>query len=515
MKKRIGLSSLLVGLVLSVCAQTDSIRITSIEVIRRHNYWLAGENPVALSYNSFRNFSIATAGYEHTGGNFGVVTDPAAVHLYSAGSESFRQLGAVSLYGKLDYTQSHLRDISWNGMTGSDWQAVNLCDSVAGNQRSEQYRLAGALSVPLHARWVVGGGFGFKARLTAKDTDPRHKNQWMELLLTPGIGYRHEKFRLGASLRYKKSKEEVDYRNVGTHITYPFFVAYPLDFTQTIPQGEALTWYYSAKEVGGGLQLDLTTGALQLFQQISAGVMGQEVLSNRILNRSEGETDVWRAAYTGKLGWGRRPYRHEISLQAGFREAKSYDNLQRQGSNGFWDSYGRVARSEYRVADCGLTYGFYRQRDAWNQLYSVLVGVGYEQEERVVLFYPLVYSQPVRRFTLHVTVARQWVLPGGVLDLSVGGGCGVGGGTLLKEKTQDGQTAPQIPLWQNHELLQQAFAYQTAFRWNLTPSVRYTRFIPASPLAWFIGLSGQYERSDQSMEAPGKSHVSGSLGLIF
>lgn len=515
MKKRTGLYCLSVCLSVSALAQTDSLRIPSMEAVRRQNYWLEGENPVALSFNDFRSFSVAEAGYRRTDGNLGKVTEPVTMNVYSIGSESFQKLGTVSLFGKLGYTQTRKQEMNWNGMTGSHWQAVNLSDSIAGNQRAEQYQLASAFAVPLHSHWLMGAGIDYQVQLTAKDTDPRNKNQWMELQLTPGVVYQYAKYKLGASFLYKKSKEEVNYRNVGTHVTYPYFAAYPLGFFLTIPRGEESTWYYSSKEMGGALQLDFTTGTLQLFQQVSAGVINQDIVSNRILNRGEGETDVWHADYTGKLGWFRRQSKHEISLLAGFRQAKSYDNLQRQDMNGFWESYGRIARSEHQVANCALTYGFYRQRDVWNNHFSVLAGVRYHQEESMLLFYPIAYSQPIHRFAIHATVTRQWVLAGGLLDLSVGGEYGTGGGVLQKEKSLSGQAAPDIPFWQNRELLQQLFVYETAARWNLETSACYTRFIPSSQLAWVARVSGRYEQGGKSLPDENKCCISASVGLLF
>lgn len=515
MKKRAGLGCLSFLLSVSVFAQTDSLRIPSVEAIYRQNFWLAGENPVALSFNGFRSFSIAEAGYIRTDGNFGKVTDPATTNAYSIGSESYQTLGNVSLYGKLEYRQTCKQDMNWNGMTGSDWQVVNLCDSIAGNQRAEQYRLASAFSVPLGLRWLVGGALDYQVQLTAKDTDPRNKNQWMELQLTPGVGYRYGKYKLGASFLYKRNKEEVDYIHVGSHAIYPVFAAYPLGFIKTIPRGEGTAWYYSGEEFGSALQLDFRTASLQLFQQVGAGMGSQSIVSNRALNRSEGEADTWRVAYMGKLQWLRLQKRHEITLHAGFRQAKGYDNLQRQDATGFWQSYGRTARSEHRVADYALIYCFYKERDAWNNYFSVLAGVKYHQEESRFLLYPAAYSQPIHRFTLYMEMTRQWLLPSAQIDLSVRGEYGTGGGVLQKEKPLGNQPAPDIPFWQNTELIRLNFSYGTAVRWSLSPSVRYTRFIRNTPLACFIHISGQYDHADNTLSDQNKSNLLASLGLIF
>lgn len=515
MRKRIGLCCLPIFLSVSGLAQTDSLRIPSMEAVYRRNYWLEAENPVALSFNGFRSFSVAEAGYSRTAGDLRKVTDPLSVNAYSVFSESFQTLGVVSLYGKLGYAQVQKQEMRWNGMTRPHWQAVNLCDSVAGNQTFEQYRLDGAFSLPVHPRWWVGASFDYEVQLTAKNIDPRNKNQWMEWQLTPGVAYQYGKLKIGASVLYVNSKEEVDYRHVGTHASYPVFAAYPLCFLKTIPRGESSTWYYAGQEIGGALQLDFRTGNRQLFQQVRAGSVRQSIESNRILNRREGETDIWHVAYTAKQQWQLRQTEHKITLRASFEQVRNFDNLQSQDAAGTWQPHGRVDRSKRHVADCDLTYGFYRLRDSWNNRFSILSGITYRKEESALLFYPVEYSQPIHRFALHVTATRQWVLPGAQLDISFGGQYGDGGGSVLNEIRQNGQDSPDIPLWQNRELLQQLFDYETATRWKLSASVGYTRFTTSAPLAWFIRLSGEYEHADKSLFYADKPVINIQVGLLF
>lgn len=69
----------------------------------------------------------------------------------------------------------------------------------------------------------------YKVQMTAKDTDPRNKNEWSEWILMPGVGYRLGNHTLGLSLMYADKKETVDYRNMGTHAVYPFFCGIPLE----------------------------------------------------------------------------------------------------------------------------------------------------------------------------------------------------------------------------------------------------------------------------------------------
>ena len=289
MRSREILFGLFLSLSMTVSAQTDTLSIPSTEEVYRQNYWLTGTNPVGLSFNRFRSFSVAEASYSHHKGNFGNVSIPASADIYSVYSESFQTVDKVSIYGKIGYTQFQNRQQNWNGMTGDYWQAVNLCDSISGKQRSEEYQLAGGFSLPVHPRWLLGAKADYRVQLTAKDTDPRNKNQWMEWRLTPGVGYLYGNLHLGASLLYVRRKETVNYQNMGSHTTYPVLVAYPLGFFKTLSWGENVNWYYSGQEVGGALQLHFNRGSFQLYQDISGSAAWQTVESDRIKNKKEGK----------------------------------------------------------------------------------------------------------------------------------------------------------------------------------------------------------------------------------
>ena len=213
-----------------IYAQSDSLHIYSMQEVYQQNNWLTGANPVGMSFNRFRSFSVAEVGYRFEDGNFGNVSLPASSNKYAVFGESYQTIGNVSLYGKIGYLNNRKQEVNWNGMTGDCWRGINLCDSVSGDQRSEQYQLSGAFSLPVSSHWLMGSRFDYLVDLNAKDADPRNENQWMEWKITPGVGYECGSHRLGASIFYGNRKETVDYQNVGTHTTYPFFVSYPLGY---------------------------------------------------------------------------------------------------------------------------------------------------------------------------------------------------------------------------------------------------------------------------------------------
>lgn len=70
MRSREILFGLFLSLSMTVSAQTDTLSIPSTEEVYRQNYWLTGTNPVGLSFNRFRSFSVAEASYSHHKGNF-------------------------------------------------------------------------------------------------------------------------------------------------------------------------------------------------------------------------------------------------------------------------------------------------------------------------------------------------------------------------------------------------------------------------------------------------------------
>ena len=61
MRSREILFGLFLSLSMTVSAQTDTLSIPSTEEVYRQNYWLTGTNPVGLSFNRFRSFSVAEA----------------------------------------------------------------------------------------------------------------------------------------------------------------------------------------------------------------------------------------------------------------------------------------------------------------------------------------------------------------------------------------------------------------------------------------------------------------------
>lgn len=501
---------------LAARGEGDTLRFTSMEEVKQQNLWLSGQNPAGLSLNRFHSFSVARAGYAYGENGFGMLGRPSSTDAYSVAAESYQRLDQVSLYGMLSYALRHNRQQSWNSMSGEPWASVNLADSMPGQQKAEQYHLAGGLSFPLHRRWTVGAQADYRVQLTAKETDPRNRNQWMEWQFTPGVSYLSGELRLGASLLYAVQKESVGIRNMGTHATYPLFAAYPLAFFRTLPQEGEVNWHYRSRRMGAALQAHTDRGSFELFQQLSAGILRQEVESNRMQNRSEGKTDGWQAEYRGSLQQQRGSAQHKWDAEATLRHTRSYDPLQRQPEGGLWQTYGRVLRSTHREAYATLTYRFRRMRDALHSRYGLLASVRYHRAVNTLLFYPTEYSQPTHRITAHVASHRHILLPNDAqLHLSLGIQGGYGGGTLLRESSASAeQESPDITLWQNELLRQQNFDYETGLRWGLTPTVGYTRPLPRGIGSWFIHLTGHYERG-RSLPQPNRQEIIAQIGWLF
>lgn len=112
-----------------IYAQSDSLHIYSMQEIYQQNNWLTGANPVGMSFNRFRSFSVAEVGYRFEDGNFGNVSLPASSNKYAVFGESYQTIGNVSLYGKIGYVNNRKQEVNWNGMTGDCWRGINLCDS--------------------------------------------------------------------------------------------------------------------------------------------------------------------------------------------------------------------------------------------------------------------------------------------------------------------------------------------------------------------------------------------------
>lgn len=502
-----------VGMSMAVFAQSDTLHILSMQEVYSHNGWLSGSNPIGLSFNKFDSFSIAEASYSYSNGNLENVSLPTSVNRYLVSGESFQTLGKIGLYGRLDYIQDHNRGQNWNGMTNNYWEAVNLCDSVSGGRQSEVYHLAGAVSLPLNLRWLIGAEVDYQVQMTTKDTDPRNKNEWSDLRFTPGIGYRAGNTVFGLSFTYANKKETVDYQNMGTHVSYPCFVEYPLSFFNTLPKEGNIKWYYNAQEIGGSLQMGIHKRNFRLFQELGGNIITQNVESNRIQDRAEGETNHWQINYLAKLQKLTSRVRHDWELMISYDKVNNYDPLQQQEETGLWKSYGKVLRSTRQSGLCGVNYEYHQLRDAWHSRFSVISGVYYQYEEDALLFYPIKYIQPLHHVTLHSTIMRNFVFYKGYLDYSIGGKYRIGSGTMLEErKLTSGQSTEEVKLWQNSERLKQNYNDKTALHWGVNVSVTYTH---KAPFSWYVRLSGDYESSNICSIGENNKKIITCIGLVF
>ena len=513
MKWVIAFIGLLMGVPVAALSQSDSLYIPSMQEVYQQNSWLYGANPVGLSFNRFRAFSMVEVGSGYSAGNLGNTSIPSSSSVYFVRSEAFQRLGKIALYGQLEYGQNVNRGQNWNGMVNDYWQAVQLCDSVSGKRRSEAYHLSAAFSMPIKSHWILGAQADYRVEMVAKDTDPRNKNQWSEWMFASGIGYHKGNNKLGVSLLYANRKESIDFQNMGTHAVYPFFAGYPLSFFQTLPKDENLKWYYTGYEFGGALQSEMGLDEFRWFQQFAGSISKQNIESSRIRDRKEGESELWQVNYLGKIQRSFRHSRHEWSLRIWYGQSDNYDPLQQQEESGVWKSYGRVLRSTRCMGSGDLSYEYRRMRDIWNPYFTVLSGVSYNYQENALLFYPTKYLQPLHRFSVYTTFMRSIVLPDAFLDCSLGGRYGVGGGTIMKEEklTTDSNTS-EIKLWQNISRLQQDYDYETAARFALNFSVTYTR---KTPFRWFVRLSGGYEYLHNCQPKENNKKFITQIGLIF
>lgn len=492
-------------------AQTDTLHIPSMEEVYRQNHWLTDRTPVGQSFNRFDSFSIAEAGYSHQKGNLGNEALPASANTYSIYSESFQKVGKVALYGKLGYKLNQRNNLSWSNMSNHYWQALNLCDSINGNQQSEEYQLSGACSLPVHPHWFVGIRFDYNVLQTSKDTDPRNKNQWADWQLTPGVAYQGKNFRLGASLSYAATKETVEFNTLGSAstVTYPVLVSYPVGFFKTLSRDELVNWHYSGQTAGSVLQAEFTHRSWQLFQQLCGNFTQQSVESDRIKSREEAATNRWQIVYQGVLRKEFTYKRHEWEWQATLNKADNYEPLQQQQPSGIWQTVGKTLRSAHNDSRYNLTYGYYRLRDAWHPLYSIVSGVElYVMKDRL-FFHPAEFAQPTHRFTVHSCFTRKFLLPKSMWDITLGGEYGKGGGKLMEEKQLSAEeSTPDIKLWQESDRLQQDYLYKTSSRWKAQSSVTYTRTVNAR---WFVRLSGAYIRQNSYSH----KEIGILLGLLF
>lgn len=494
-----------------------SERILSVESIYRQNTWLMANNPAGLSLNTFSSFSVVETGYQYTQGKFRNVTEAKATGIADLHAESFLTLGNASFYGQIGYNHQNRKDVNRNGNIAPEQSLVQVFDTVAGNQQTECYFLAGAVSLPFGKHWIAAIETKYKVQTNAKKTNPRNINNEMELKLTPGVIVSKGIWKAGASLHYERITEAIEYKNYGNTSAYPFFTRYPLWFYQRHETtGNNYMRMYAQQHVGGAVQFDIDLQNKRLFQEFTFKKNVQTVDGNQVVNKKEAETEGQQWNYQAKAEWFYNNTRQHILFTAGQSNCIGYDLLQTPGSTSVWEQKGRIHRSGEKNTTYALSYNFHKLRDAWNDIWSVTSGITFNKTSPYVLIYPAEYTQRLHTLKLHATATRNFLLTDALLDLSLTGCYGTGSGTLLNETVINGQEKPEIQLKQNQELLKQEFGYKSATYTGISLSARYTRMPEKKQYAWYAIASGEYKQAFNGIfDQNSRYGITVSTGLQF
>lgn len=183
-------------------------------------------SPTRLSYNTTKDFAVASAGYQLAKGDFHALDASGDAHNLSAYLGGLRQIGHFSLAGHLGYSNLKENNQSWNSTL---WNLRDnpyvLCDSVPGDATTESFDMGAAASYDFSPRLTAGIEIGLRTGSRADQTNPRPKTVTSMLPVTIGADYRlSDLVTIGLAAGIETGSSTIEYTYTNTLKNFRYFL---------------------------------------------------------------------------------------------------------------------------------------------------------------------------------------------------------------------------------------------------------------------------------------------------
>ncbi len=200
---------------------------TRFEEKVEEDFWLQSRNISGIReipfYSARRGISFAELRAGIESGRF---HDPSDADLaYGAGvrAGTLVHLPKTSMLGTFSFSERR-----GDGMCGSMFitpgsYPFDLFEFTPGGKTLQTYAFTGGLAHTLSQAWTIGSKMSFESANYAKKKDIRHTNYRLDLSVEPSVLYRHDDYRLGASLLLRKQSESVSAEQIGSATADSYF----------------------------------------------------------------------------------------------------------------------------------------------------------------------------------------------------------------------------------------------------------------------------------------------------
>ncbi|MBO8471391.1 MAG: hypothetical protein IAB82_06305 [Bacteroidetes bacterium] len=380
-------------LVLPFCLSEGQDKAASIldpaahEMNFERHLWFSTDNAAGMALSPLDNYSVVSAGYRHTEGDFRSLQRGKSENLLTFNTNGAVSLGRTFLWGDFTFRRDGWQDAQYNTncfFLDPD-MPYYVADDRAGDWTRQSYDMSVKAAFPmLWDRVVFGAGASYLAYKGAKQIDPRGVPIGYALEVSPSvaviIGEGHA---IGAVFTYRNMFERSTFSNVQGSNSSPVFLMKGLGFYSSgsvSGTGGISPYFYPGNSFGGSLQYAFSSGDVQVLADLGFYSYRRDAFQNPQTRYRMGTAGKTGCSADFMVMWG-SGVRHKLSLEALYTVTKGTEYLQERDQDVNTDPYKVLAEldmSRYRTRRASVTYGIFT--GGRDNTYSWYAGVqaGYE-----------------------------------------------------------------------------------------------------------------------------------------
>jgi len=390
----------------------DSVSVTTdrLELYKISNLWINSLNSAGLNISETLSYTEASGGYTYTKGNFRRQQEGSRNNGFLFNAEGATLLKGAYLWGKFSIETEKKRNSRFNASIIDPFRGMPyiIADNRSSDWRIQYYNLETRISTPqLFEKIYAGLGINYNVSTGAKQLDPRPKNRYYSLELTPSVVWPiNNQHNIGGTFYFKNMHEisEIEFKNVYQDATFYYLEGLGA-FTQTTGTGRNRD--YRGNSFGGELEYSIQSEKIDFL--LSGGYIYdyENVIdgTNMLINTSRAVRDN----YSGNMAilFKGNKSRHKLFADASYQNINGifYDKVKDPDD----PTVGQIilnkkTRSKYRTSQFNLGYDYFRLN---NTGYTLNTGANIRytvQKDEYLLPQPDVASstQDIHRYDFNI-----------------------------------------------------------------------------------------------------------------
>lgn len=518
-----------------ICAQ-DSLLWKDYDYLKTSDPWLTSQNAAGLTRLKTSHLSDATISYSISNGGFVNYDQAGKSRTIDAGIESFYRLNKRSvIYGRLSYNNFAGKDMTGSAFVNPYRMPFDIVeDSLTnpGRKQRDTYNLIGAFGVDIYKGIALGIKIDYTAANYAKYKDLRHKNNMLDLILTPGIYIPIKDIaHLGINYYYRRNTESITFKTYGNAdrvykslVNYAAFIGKVEAFGEYGYTDANREMPYFNEYTGIGMQAALNiTSHITWYNDFTFakrhGYYGKK--SSYTISYNQHNSKEY--TYNGQLAYKASRNRHELGWGLEVENLKDYNNSYRSMTDPnttatYYEYYTPVKLSNKIWGDGYIAYtGYYGTQDMYST-WKLNAGLNFMYRKQTGYEYPYNRTQEIRSTEFFARGERNIPLKPGILTAALGMSYKKGSGEIYKDGVMATPSDKQVAPAEMTAFLHREYQWLTAPQYAIDAMAKYAFIFPKTRMKTYAKAGICYRRTSESDEyLEGKSHttLSFAIGCTF